>query len=84
MMKGNKTFKWSDVGKRDSEDIKDAIVKAPILVHPDYTKEFIIYYDALEHTMSSIVMQENREKIQAPIAFMSIPLKNEELKYSQI
>ena len=29
-------------------------------------------------------MQENDEGIQAPIAFMSIPLKNHELKYSQI
>ena len=57
MMKGNKTFNWSDVGKRAFEDIKDAIAKAPILVHPNYTKEFIIYYYALEHTMSSILMQ---------------------------
>ena len=29
-------------------------------------------------------MQENDEGIQAPIAFMSVPLKNHELKYSQI
>ena len=29
-------------------------------------------------------MQDNDEGIQAPIAFMSIPLKNHELKYSQI
>ena len=29
-------------------------------------------------------MQENKDRIQAPIAFMSIPLKNQELRYSQI
>ena len=29
-------------------------------------------------------MQENDEGTQGPIAFMSIPLKNHELKYSQI
>ena len=29
-------------------------------------------------------MQENKERIQAPIAFMSIPLKNQELRYSQM
>lgn len=29
-------------------------------------------------------MQDNKEGIQAPIAFMSIPLKNHEPKYSQI
>ena len=29
-------------------------------------------------------MQDNKEGIQAPIAFMNIPLKNHELKYSKI
>ena len=29
-------------------------------------------------------MQENDEGIQDPLAFMSVPLKNHELKYSQI
>jgi hypothetical protein len=84
MMKGNKAFKWTDVGKKAFENIKEAIANAPILVHPDYTKEFIIYCYASEHTVSAILMQENKEGIQAPIAFMSMPLKNQELKYSQI
>lgn len=56
MMKGNKAFKWSDIGKRAFEDIKGAIAKAPVLVHPDYTKEFIIYCYASEHTMLAILM----------------------------
>ena len=55
-MKVNKTFKWSDVGKRAFEDIKDAIAKAPILVHPNYTKEFIIYFYSLEYAMLVILM----------------------------
>lgn len=84
MMKGNKTFKWNDARKKSFEDIKDAIAKAPMLVHPNYTKEFIIFYYALKDTMSTILMQENKEKIQALISFMSIPLKNQELRYSQM
>jgi hypothetical protein len=79
MMKGNKAFKWSDIGKR--EDIKSTIAKAPVLVHLDDTKEFLIYCYASEHTMSAILMQENKEGIQALIYFMSISLKNQELKY---
>ena len=84
MMKGNKTFKWSDIGKRYFEDIKGYIAKDPILVHPYYTKEFIIYCYSSEHTMSSILMQENKEGIQAPNAFMSMPLNNKESRYSQM
>ena len=84
MMKGNSNFKWNEVGKQDFQDIKTAIANAPVLCHPNYKQDFIIYCYASEHTLSAILMQENDEGIQAPIAFMSIPLKNHELKYSQI
>lgn len=56
IMKGNKTFKWTEVGKKSFESIKEAIANAPILVHPDYNKEFIIYCYASEHTISAILM----------------------------
>lgn len=82
MMKGNKTFKWTENGKGSFENIKSAITNALVLVHLDYTIEFIIYYYASEHTMSTILMQENKESIQALISFMSMPLKNQELRYS--
>lgn len=84
MMKGNKYFKWSDNGKKAFEDIKGTIAKAHVLVHPHYTKEFIIYCYASEHIMSSILMQEKIEGIQAPIYFLSMSLKNQELTYSQM
>lgn len=78
MMKGSQI--WNDFGRKAFDEIKVAIAKAPILVHPDYTKEFILYCYASAHTLSAILMQENRGGIQAPIAFMSTPLKEHELR----
>ncbi|KAH9315573.1 hypothetical protein KI387_024200, partial [Taxus chinensis] len=43
-----------------------------------------MYSYASAHTVSAILMQENEEGIEAPIAFMSFPLKEHELKMSQI
>lgn len=57
---------------------------ASVPIYPNYTKEFIIYCYASEHTLSTILMHENREVMQGPIAFMSNPLKDHNLKYSQI
>ena len=82
MMKGNTNFKWSEAGKQAFHNIKDAIANAPVLCHPNYSWDFIIYCYASEHTLSAIIMQSNDEGVQAPIAFMSVPLKNHELKYS--
>ena len=83
-MKGSQSFKWNDSGKKAFDKIKDAIAQAHVLVHLYYTKEFILYCYALAHTLSVILMQENKEGIQAPIAFMSTPLKEHELRYSQM
>ena len=81
MMKGNSNFKWSEIGKRAFQDVKIAIANAPVLCHPNYKQDFIIYCYASEHTLLAILVQENDEGIQAPIAFMSVPLKNHESKY---
>ena len=56
-------------------EIKDAIAHAPMLVCLDYTKSFIMYSYASEHTLSAILMQKNNEGVESPISFMSFPLK---------
>ena len=81
MIKGNSSFKWSDPGNKAFKYIKNAIANALILCHPNYKKDFVIYYYPSKHTLSTILMQENRG-VQAPIVFMNIPLKNHELRYS--
>lgn len=43
-----------------------------------------MYSYAYDHTLSTILVQENSEGIEWPIAFMSCPLKTHELKYSQV
>ncbi|KAH9331986.1 hypothetical protein KI387_004094, partial [Taxus chinensis] len=36
------------------------------------------------HTLSVILVQKNDKGVEAPIAFMSFPLKKHELKYNQL
>ncbi|KAH9324684.1 hypothetical protein KI387_004862 [Taxus chinensis] len=84
MMKGSPTFRWSEEGKRSFEEIKTSVAHAPVLVCPDFSKKFIMYSYASEHTVSAILMQKNSEDIESPIAFMSSPLKPHELKMTQL
>ena len=55
-----------------------------MLVSPNFEKDFIIYCYASEHSLSSILTQQNDEGNEASIAFMSVPLKKHELNYIQI
>lgn len=82
MMKGKYVFKWSLEGKKSFSEIKESIAHAPILVCPDYIKEFIMYSYASDHTCSTILMQKNNEGVESPITFMSYPLKTHEMKFS--
>lgn len=84
MMKGKSAFHWNSEGRATFNEIKDAIAHAPVLVCPNYTKQFIVYSYASEHTLSAILMQKNSEGIESPIAFMNCPLKSHELKYFSI
>ncbi|XP_059068490.1 uncharacterized protein LOC131858997 [Cryptomeria japonica] len=84
MMKGNSLFKWTPEGKQAFHHIKEAMANAPVLVCPDYSKEFILYSYVSDHTCSAILMQRNSEVVESPIAFMSYLLKTHELKYLEM
>ncbi|KAH9294618.1 hypothetical protein KI387_038206 [Taxus chinensis] len=75
MMKGSPNFWWSEEGKNSFEEIKASVAHAPVLVCPNFSKDFIMYSYASEHTVSAILMQKNSEDVESPIAFMSSPLK---------
>lgn len=84
MLKKGAKMEWTLSSKKAFEEIKLAIVNAPVLVSPDYTKPFYLYSFASEHSCAAILMQRTEEKEEHPIAFMSSPLKDAELRYPSV
>lgn len=84
MMKGDVNFKWTKEGKVTFEQIQSAIASASTLSYPNFSKNVHLYCYAFENILLAILTQPNKEKVEAPIVFMSIPLKKYELKYSLI
>eukprot|EP00253_Pinus_taeda_P032992 PITA_32992 len=80
LLKKDAKFVWQEDGKRDFQEIKCAIARAPVLVSPDYSKDFMIFSFASEDTISSVLLQKNKDGHEQPIAFMSRALQNSELK----
>lgn len=75
LLKKDVKFVWQEEGKRAFQEIKSTIAKAPVLVSPDYSKDFMIFYFASEDTIAGVLLQKNREGHEQPIAFMSRALK---------
>lgn len=66
------------------EEIKKAIDEVPVLVILDYLKPFYIYSLASDHSCANILTQKDNEGNVHPIAFMSAPLRDVELRYHNV
>ena len=77
-------YEWVPEINRSFEDIKVAISIAPVLVSPNYELPFKIYSFSLEHSCTRILTQKKEKEDERPISFMSFPLKNVKLNYSNL
>jgi hypothetical protein len=51
LLKERCLFKWDDNSIKSFEDIKEAITMAPVLISPDYSRDFIIFSFASQDTI---------------------------------
>jgi len=58
--------------------------EAPVLINPNYDKEFLIVSFASVHTIVVVFLQKNEENQEKPIAFFSKAVRDAELKYSSM
>ncbi|XP_016737839.1 uncharacterized mitochondrial protein AtMg00860-like [Gossypium hirsutum] len=49
-------FEWSDKCQRSFEKLKKLLTEAPVLIHPESGKEFVIYSDASLNGLGCVVM----------------------------
>jgi hypothetical protein len=69
MLKKDAKIKWNTEAKQSFEQVKHALTQAPVLIIPDYSKDFYIFSFASEHTIVAILLQKNSEGYKQPIVF---------------
>jgi hypothetical protein len=82
MLKKESEIKWNAESKDSFENIKKALGESPVLVSPEYDKEFLIFSFSSENTIAVVLLQKNDDGHEKPIAFFSKALRDVELKYS--
>jgi hypothetical protein len=58
--------------------------ESPVLVSPNYDKEFLILSFSLEHIIAIVLLQKNEENQEHPIAFFRKALRDVESRYSSM
>ena len=80
MLKKYQEVKWTTEAKNSFQKTKIALTEAPVLISPDFSKEFLTFSFASEDTLAVVLLQKNNDGIEQPIEFFSKTLKDSELK----
>jgi hypothetical protein len=59
MIKKDIQFKWTYVEKEAFEKIKDTIAATPTLQSPNFTKKFLLYTFASNHSLAIVLTQKD-------------------------
>lgn len=75
------TFLWDEGCENAFQDIKNALVTAPILVCPNFEQEFVLATDASDYAVGAVLSQvyDGQEHV---ICYVSRTLSRQERKYS--
>ena len=82
MLKKVVGVKWTIEAKKYFELVKLALTRAPVLISPNFSKDFLIFSFALEHIVAAVLPQKNPEGMEQPISFFSKALRDAPLKYN--
>ena len=58
MLKKGHEIKWTSEARKSFKEIKQAILEAPVLVSPNFTKDFLVFSYASEHTIVAVLLQK--------------------------
>jgi hypothetical protein len=76
LLKKNKDFDWTEECQVSFDELKKRLTSAPVLILPDITKKFDIYYDASRQGLGCVLMQDGQV-----VSFASHQLRKHEENY---
>ena len=82
MLKREVGVKWTLEAKQSFELVKQALTQTPVLINPDFSKDFFIFSFASKHTIAIVLLQKNMMGQEQPLAFFNKALRDSPLKYN--
>ena len=79
LLKKQNLWQWSEAHNKEFEDLKSAIVNAPVLANYDVNKPIILSVDASRDALGAVILQNKR-----PIAYGSTTLTKSQQIWGQI
>ncbi|KAK4411915.1 hypothetical protein Sango_0264500 [Sesamum angolense] len=84
LMKKEAPFQWDEGCQNAFESIKRHLLNLPVLGAPTPRKPLLLYIAAQERSIGSLMAQENEERKEKALYYLSRTLTENELKYSLV
>jgi len=81
MLRKESEVKWTKEARDAFENIKKEIMTSPVLISPNFDKDFYIFSFASNDTIAAVLLQKNEDGHEKPVAFFSKVLRDAEIKY---
>ena len=82
LLKKNVNFQWTLQQQQAFDYLKDRLIMSPILIYPDWTKEFILFTDASTFALRAVLSQKDLNDQERVVAYVSRSLLPTEKNYS--
>lgn len=77
-----RNFEWSSKAQSALELLKRKLTSAPVLVHANFDKPFVLQCDASTYGVGAVLAQLDDDGIERPIAYMSQKLNKAQRNYT--
>ena len=82
LLKKDVKFEWGEEQEKAFQELKKRLTQAPVLIYPDFKKEFILHTDASLQGVGAVLMQRTDKGRERVVAYASRTLKPSEKNYA--
>jgi hypothetical protein len=82
LLKKDYQFSWTKECQQSFDTLKQKMVITPILVFPNWRKEFYVHVDAYSITLGAVLAQPGEGDIDHALSFSSRKLSTTEINYT--
>jgi len=75
-------YEWNTKQEESFEKLKEKLTTTPVLMFPDFEKEFVLYTDASGYALGAVLSQKGKDEKEHVIAYASKSLTKAEQNYS--
>ena len=84
LLKKNVPFEWTEECQKAFENVKKILTNDPVLITPDYNKEFRLYTDSSDVAVGAALMQFGKDGLEHPISYFSRKLLPAQRNYATV